>query len=63
MEEQIIQVEFDEELVKEYGDNYIMEEEGIGAEEVGPIYGEQNSFNEDSINDLLGEGAEVESVY
>jgi hypothetical protein len=63
MEEQIIQVEFDEELVKEYSDNYIMEEEGIGAEEVGPIYGEQISFNEDSINDLLGEGAEVESVY
>ena len=63
MGEQIIQVEFDEELVKEYGDNYIMEEEGIGAEEVGPIYDEQNSFNEDSINDLLGEGAEVESVY
>lgn len=63
MEEQIIQVEFDEELVKEYGDNYIMEEEGIGAEEVGPIYDEQSSFNEDSINDLLGEGAEVESVY
>ena len=63
MEEQIIQVEFDEELVKEYSDNYIIEEEGIGAEEVGPIYGEQSSFNEDSIDDLLGEGAEVESVY
>lgn len=63
MEEQVIQVEFDEELVKTYSDNYIMEEEGIGAEEVGPIYGEQDSFNEDLIEDLLGEGAEVENVY
>ena len=63
MEDQIVQVEFDEELVKTYSDNYIMEEEGIGAEEVGPIYGEQDSFNEDTIEDLLGEGAEIQDVY
>ena len=61
--EQVVQVEFNEELVKEYSDNYIMEEEGIGAEEVGAIYDEQSSFNEDTIEDLLGEGAEVENVY
>ena len=61
--EQIIEVEYNEELVKEYSDNYIMEEEGIGAEEIGVIYDGQTSFNEDTIEELLGEGAEVENEY
>lgn len=61
--EQIVEVEFNEELVKEYSENYIMEEEGIGAEEVGSIYGEQDTFNTDTVEELLGEGAEVENVY
>jgi NurA-like 5'-3' nuclease len=62
MDEQIIQVEFDSELVENYKTNYIMEEEGIGAE-IGEIYDEQTSFNTDTIGEILGEGAEVENVY
>ena len=61
--EQIIEVNYNEDLVKEYSDNYIMEEEGIGAEEVGSVYGEQDSFNTDTVEELLGEGAEVEYVH
>lgn len=61
--EQVIEVEFNKELVEEYNNNYIMEEEGIGAEEVGSIYGEQTNFNTDTVEELLGEGAEVENVY
>lgn len=49
---QIIEVEYDEEKVKEYQDNYIMEEEGIGADEATP-YDTQTVMNEDSIEDLL----------
>jgi hypothetical protein len=61
--EQVIEVEYNKELVEEYNNNYIMEEEGIGAEEVGSIYGEQTNFNTDTVEELLGEGAEVENVY
>lgn len=62
MEEQIVQVDFDSELVEKYRTNYIMEEEGIGAE-IGEIYDEQTNFNTDTVEELLGEGAEIESVY
>lgn len=59
---QIIEVEYDEELVKEYSNNYIMEEEGIGAGEDGEIYGAQDTFNEDTIDEILGEGAVVDEI-
>lgn len=55
---QVIEVEYDENLVEEFKNNYIMEEEGIGAEQ-GEPYGTQDTFNTDSIDELLGEGAEV----
>ena len=61
--EQVIEVEYNKELVEEYSNNYIAEEEGIGAEEVGSVYGEQTNFNTDTVEELLGEGAEVENVY
>ena len=61
--EQVIEVEYNKERGEEYNNNYIMEEEGIGAEEVGSIYGEQTNFNTDTVEELLGEGAEVENVY
>lgn len=47
-EGQIVEVEYDKDLVKEYQNNYIMEEEGIGADpdlESEP-YGTQTIINE-----------------
>ena len=60
---QIIEVDYDKEKVEEYKNNYIMEEEGIGADEIGEIYDTQTTFNTDTIEDLLGEGAEVDELY
>ena len=47
-EGQIVEVDYDKDLVKEYQNNYIMEEEGIGADtdfETEP-YGTQTTINE-----------------
>lgn len=56
---QVIEVEYDESKVEEYKQNYIMEEEGIGdITDVKP-FDEQTSVNEDSIDEILGEGAEI----
>ena len=52
MNEQVIEVEYDNNLVEEYKNNYIMEEEGIGAE-MGEVYGQQTNVNEDHIEDLI----------
>lgn len=57
---QVIEVPYSKELVEEYKNNYIMEVEGIGAE--SEVYDEQTTFNTDSIEELLGEGAEVEDA-
>lgn len=50
--EQIIEVEYDKELVEKYKQNYIMEEEGIGADEAVP-FDEQTKINEDSVENLI----------
>lgn len=50
--EQVIEVEYDNELVEKYKENYIMEEEGIGADEVEP-YGIQDNFNTDTIEEMI----------
>ena len=60
MEEQVIEVDYNKDLVEDYQNNYIMEEEGIGAEEIGEIYGIQDNFNTDSLDELLGEGATID---
>lgn len=60
--EQIIEVDYDKDLVEIYKNNYIMEEEGIGADEIGEIYGKQDTFNTDSIEELLGEGAIINEI-
>lgn len=59
MEDQIIEVEYDKSLVEEYKNNYIMEEEGTGDIADTNPFDEQTTFNEDSIEELLGEGAEI----
>lgn len=61
MEEQVIEVEYDKELVEEYDKNYIMEEEGIGDGEDVEVYDPQTTFpTEEDFKDIIGEGCEIE---
>ena len=53
--EQIIEVDYDEKLVEEYKENYIMEEEGIGADEVEP-FDIQTTVNETPFEEMNEEG-------
>lgn len=62
-EKQVIKVEYDKDLVEEYKNNYIMEEDGIGADPDITPYGEQTTFNTDSKEDLFDpEDSIVEEV-
>jgi len=61
-EKQVVEVEYDESLVEDYKKNYIMEEEGVGADEVGEVYDTQTTFNTDTIDELLGEGAVIDEI-
>lgn len=63
-ENQVIEVEYDKDLVEEYKAHKGEIIEGIGAEDVqDPEYGLQTEFNTDSIDELLGEGAELDDEY
>ena len=54
---QIIEVEYDEALVEEYKQNYIMEEEGIGADpETAEVYDTQTVVNEVPFDEMIDEG-------
>ena len=55
MEEQIIEVEYDKDLVEKYKENYIMEEEGIGADETEP-FDTQTKINEVPFEEMNEEG-------
>ena len=55
MEKQIIEVEYDKDLVKKYKENYIMEEEGIGADEAEP-FDIQTNVNEIPFEEMNEEG-------
>lgn len=58
--EQVIEVEYDKDLVEEYKRNYIMEEEGIGADEEEP-YDAQTIFeSEEDFDAIYGEGCVIE---
>ena len=57
--EQKIEVEYDKDLVEDYKNNYIMEEEGIGANEAEP-YDIQTTFNEESIEDMVDKDTVIE---
>lgn len=57
-EGQIVEVDYDKDLVKEYQNNYIMEEEGRGADpelEAEP-YGTQTIINEVPFKEMNEEG-------
>ena len=61
MKEQVIEVDYDKDLVEEFKSNYIMEEEGIGANDEVP-YGEQTTLEtEEDFDDIYGEGCEIEN--
>jgi len=57
--EQKIEVEYDKDLVEDYKNNYIMEEEGIGADEAEP-YDIQDNFNTDSVEDMVDKDTVIE---
>lgn len=60
--EQFVEVDYNKDLVEEYKRNYIMEEEGIGADEAEP-YDIQTNVNEVPFEDMIEEGeAIVEEV-
>ena len=55
MKDQIIEVDYDKDLVEEYKKNYIMEEEGTGDIESEP-FDLQTTVNEDSFEEMNEEG-------
>ena len=55
-EEQIIEVEYNKELVETYKNNYIMEEEGIGAEIDVTPFDTQTTLNEVPFNEMIEDG-------
>ena len=55
MEDQIIEVEYDKDLVEKYKENYIMEEDGIGADEAEP-FDTQTKVNEVPFEEMNEEG-------
>lgn len=56
MEEQIIEVDYDKDLVEKYKNEYIMEEEGTGAFEDAEPSDTQTNVNEVSFEDMNEEG-------
>lgn len=54
--EQIIEVEYNKELVETYKNNYIMEEEGIGAEIDVTPFDTQTTLNEVPFNEMIEDG-------
>ena len=55
-EEQIIEVEYNKELVETYKNNYIMEEEGIGADIDATPFDTQTTLNEVPFNEMIEDG-------
>lgn len=58
-EGQIVEVVFDAELVEKYKNNYIMEEEGIGADLDVEPFDTQTALNEVPFEDMIEEGEVV----
>ena len=55
MKDQMIEVDYDKDLVEKYKKNYIMEEEGTGDIESEP-FDLQTTVNEDSFEEMNEEG-------
>ena len=53
---QVIEVEYDKKLVEEYKKNYIMEEEGVGADLDAEPYDTQTKVNEVPFEEMIDDG-------
>ncbi len=58
-EGQVVEVDYNKDLVEEYQRNYIMEEEGIGADPDAEPYDTQTKLNEVPLEDMFDEGEVV----
>ena len=58
-EGQIVEVDYNKDIVEEYKRNYIMEEEGIGADPDSEPYDTQTKLNEVLLEDMFDEGEVV----
>ena len=58
-EGQIVEADYNKDLVDEYQRNYIMEEEGIGADPDAEPYDTQTKLNEIPLEDMFDEGEVV----
>ena len=55
MEKQTMEVEYNKDLVEKYKENYIMEEDGIGANEAEP-FDTQSKVSEAPFEDMIEVG-------
>lgn len=53
---QVIEVEYDKELVEKYKNNYIMEEEGTGADPDAEPFDAQDKLNEVPFDEMIEDG-------
>lgn len=58
-EGQVTEIDYNKDLVEEYKRNYIMEEEGIGADPDAEPYDTQTKLNEVPLEDMFDEGEVV----
>ena len=58
-EGQIVEVDYNKDIVEEYKRNYIMEEEGIGADPDAEPYDTQTKLKEGPLEDMFDEGEVV----
>ena len=58
-EGQVVETDYNKDLVDEYQRNYIMEEEGIGADPDAEPYDTQTKLNEIPLEDMFDEGEVV----
>lgn len=56
---QVVETDYNKELVEEYRRNYIMEEEGIGADPDAEPYDTQTNLNEVPLEEMFDEGEVV----
>lgn len=54
--EQVVEVEYNKDLVEEYKKNYIMEEEGTGADPDAEPFDTQTNINEVPLENMFDEG-------
>ena len=58
-EGQVVEIDYNKDLVEDYKRNYIMEEEGIGADPDAEPYDTQTKLNEIPLEEMFDEGEVV----